>query len=191
MKRSLIIAAAMLCSPIAIAQPVPASDSQLQPVPPAKDPPDATAGVVGRAGDVELLQILHGLNLAQIKAGSLADERSSSKRIKEYGRMLVRDHTQADALVLKEAKRMGVTLAADLPIDKELTVDRLADTSTKSFNQVFLEAVVDEQEHGLKDIQDAAKSNGGVQSLCEALTPVLRVHASDARRLQERTASAR
>jgi predicted outer membrane protein len=60
--------------------------------------------------DNALVMKIHRVNQMEIKAGQLAQQNSSTARVKSYGQQLVRDHQAADQKLTTLAQRLGVTL---------------------------------------------------------------------------------
>ena len=58
--------------------------------------------------DARLVQKLHAENQEEIEAGRLAQKLGSSEQAKEFGRMLVDEHTKDDQLLLAAAKKDGL-----------------------------------------------------------------------------------
>src|SRR5947209_240020 len=71
----------------------------------AADPPD-TATVLGK---------LHQSNQQEIAAGKLAQKSGTSRQVKDYGKMLEKDHSAADKKVTAMAKQEKIDLASATP----------------------------------------------------------------------------
>ena len=63
--------------------------------------------------ETRILSILHAKNEEEIKFGRLAQERGSSADVKQFGEMLVKDHTELDDQVARTAQAAGITLMDD------------------------------------------------------------------------------
>jgi len=63
------------------------------------------------SGESEILNFLHTTNQSEIRLGRLAQTQGSSENIREYGRMLVRDHTANDAKVQEVARAASIPLS--------------------------------------------------------------------------------
>src|SRR5262249_1716407 len=82
---------------------------------PARQPATGTKTSTGTtsmnvAPETRILSILHNKNLEEIQMGRLAQERGASQEVKEFGKTLVRDHTDADSKVVTTSREVGVTL---------------------------------------------------------------------------------
>lgn len=68
------------------------------------------ASEMEKLGSTEFLQAIHASNLGEIKMGQLALDRGVSDDVKEYGRIIIRDHSLADELVRFVANKKGIEL---------------------------------------------------------------------------------
>lgn len=64
-----------------------------------------------------VLRELHVINQSEIEGGRLASERAQAAEVKEYGQLLVRDHTEADRKLTDYAQRNQVDLTKKTPAD--------------------------------------------------------------------------
>jgi putative membrane protein len=72
--------------------------------------PDRTAPPAPLAlDDATIVAIFDAANTADIETGRLAAERGHSKEVRDFGAMLVRDHTTVRQMGRDLAKRLGVT----------------------------------------------------------------------------------
>lgn len=64
-----------------------------------------------------VLRELHVINRSEIESGRLAEQRAQAGEVKEYARIMVRDHSEADRKIAEYAKRNGIDLTKVAPID--------------------------------------------------------------------------
>ncbi len=57
-----------------------------------------------------LLSMIHQVNIMEIKAGGLAGRLGGTAGVRSYGKMLVRDHTKCDHMLLKIARQENVPI---------------------------------------------------------------------------------
>src|SRR5207253_8782930 len=62
--------------------------------------------------DDQVLRKLHHVNQEEIQAGQLAQQKGTTRDVKDYGATLVRDHTKGDQDVKTMASKMNVDLEA-------------------------------------------------------------------------------
>src|SRR5262245_11958594 len=86
------------------------------------------------------LQVLahdHAVNAMEIELGTTATRNSNRAAVREYGEMLVKDHTAYDAQLKALAKRTGQTIPAEKPATDALKLGRLRGSQ---FDALFLKA---------------------------------------------------
>lgn len=65
------------------------------------------------SADSRILSLIHMKNQEEIQIGQLASSKGSDAAVRNYGEMLVRDHTSADAKVQSVASQANITLMSD------------------------------------------------------------------------------
>jgi predicted outer membrane protein len=80
--------------------------------------------------------------LAEIELGQLAQRKSSTQGVKDYGRRLVEEHTGMSNDLKEAAPSEVKNIPADLPAEKRSTIDRLAKLSGAEFDREFLNEAV-------------------------------------------------
>lgn len=135
------------------------------------------------SNEVALLNDLHAANQMEIAAGKLALKNSDSKAVKDYGRMLTKDHTAADRKLKALSKRKSAELTKPAP--KEMT--DLERRKGADFDSAFLTMMVKDHgeaislvERGRVQCEDA-----DVKAFLDEVLPTLKKHQAEATRLQQ------
>jgi putative membrane protein len=129
--------------------------------------------------EADILKELHAANLAEIQEGRLAEEKATSVKVRRYGKLLAKDHTEADKLVMRDAQKLSVNLSDTLPDAQRSEVDALRSAAGPDFDRTFI-----------ADIEVAPKDNDTIRRLSDKLIPELRKHERDAQRLGNDVAKA-
>lgn len=87
------------------------------------------------ASDQEFLQTLHVVNLAEVKMGQMALEKSDDPAVEDLARMLVEEHRKADKVVTEFAAQKKITLNEPLNI----TFPELEPLQGREFDRAFLQ----------------------------------------------------
>lgn len=146
--------------------------------------------------DLQDMAMIHHVNQMEIEMGKLAQTKSTTAGIKDYGKMLVKDHTTADKDLMALAKKNGVTIPAVKPMDDaEKTEmkdekDKAAHLKTlkgADFDKEFLSMMVEGHEKVLAKVDTMMSSvqNPELQTYLKDLKPVLQKHEDQARELQK------
>jgi putative membrane protein len=183
--RSLARCAALLA---AISAPLAAAD-------PPRTSPTTSPSTSGKLDpdELQLLAHYHGVNQTEIMLGKLAQQKATRTAVKNYGAMLVRDHTANDRKLMALAKAHNATLpaetlsAADRDAMQQMQDDiaRIKTASGADFERQFLAFSVSghEQELSRIDASITQTTAPDLKTFLEDTKPVLQRHADDAREL--------
>ncbi|HUB06992.1 MAG TPA: DUF4142 domain-containing protein [Myxococcales bacterium] len=132
-----------------------------------------------------ILTQVHQINLAEIQEGKLAEQNAMSKKVKAYGKTLVRDHEKADKEVQKEAKKLGVSLEGEQAADQG-EISQLQGLTGADFDKQFVTDEVAGHQKAISMVKDALPqtTNSGEKRVLDHIVPVLKKHLKMAEKLQ-------
>ncbi|MCW5980267.1 MAG: DUF4142 domain-containing protein [Bryobacteraceae bacterium] len=142
---------------------------------------DSAEGQLGQAERRFVMKALHG-GRAEVEAGKLAQERGSSDRVKEIGRMLVEDHSKAAEELRQIAAKKGMTVRMEQDRrsrrNKEETMGRLATMSGGDFDREFLQRQYRHHEREIRDFEHTAEKTDDpdLRNFASSRLPTLRRH---------------
>ena len=90
--------------------------------------------------DTQYLQAVHQVNLFEITAGNLAQQKGQNQQVKDLGKMFVTDHTQLDQTVQSTAQQLNVQLPADPTADQQKVLDKLNNLNGAEFDKAWVTA---------------------------------------------------
>ncbi|TYB37030.1 DUF4142 domain-containing protein [Micromonospora sp. AP08] len=128
--------------------------------------------------DTQYLQALHQVNLFEITAGNLAQQKGKNQQVKDLGKMFVTDHTQLDQTVQSTAQQLNVQLPADPTADQQKVLDRLNNLSGAEFDKAWVTAQLAGHVQAIQATQTEI-SQGSEQSvvqLAQDALPILQAH---------------
>lgn len=124
-------------------------------------------------------------DLYEIEAGKLAQQMGKSQEVKDFGAMMVKDHTKSSAdLKTAAASATGVTVNPQLTPMQQSNLDALKDAGD-NFDTVYAQQQVAAHEMALQLLKDYA-SGGDTPSLkdfASKTAPVVETHLGHARDL--------
>jgi putative membrane protein len=82
---------------------------------------------------------------AEVKLSQLVDERASRDEVKQFGKHMIRDHTQANKELKRLASGKGETVSEELDEKHEKLMKRLSGLSGDEFDREYIKAMV--QDH--------------------------------------------
>ncbi len=143
-----------------------------------------------------VLSEIHETDQAEVKVGKLAEEKGASASVRNYGKILVRDHSAADSKVVALAKEQNLELSPPAGETVNLqkkenhngaVAEMLANVSGNTFDRDFLEAMRKDHEKDIAKLTDAMNSTNDpkLKSLIAELLPKLKHHEEIAQKLLE------
>jgi putative membrane protein len=174
MKEGLALAAALLLvsSQAGFAQSAPSTGSM-----------PSTPSASAKAFLAEAIQS----DAAKIKLGALAEKNGGSLEMRDFGKTLVIDHTQAQQQAKATAQQLGVATPDEPTSQAQNDYDRLAKISGRDFDREFSRHLVDDHEKDLQKFKsEADMKNGPTSALAAQQLPTLERHLQMAQTLEQK-----
>jgi putative membrane protein len=123
-----------------------------------------------------ILKAIDG-GMAEVEIGKLAQEKASSDKVKEIGRMLDADHSKAGEQLKQIAQQKGVTLPAERKTS-EKQMRRYSKLSGEEFDREFLRRQFRHHEEDIRQFERVAEKSddSDLKSFASATLPTLRKH---------------
>jgi putative membrane protein len=136
--------------------------------------PPVTADVLGS---------LHEANRKEIQAGEIAQKDGRSKAVKDYGRMLAKDHAAADQRVAELAQKQNVDLQASTPAAGANDMGTMA--SGRDFDRAFAQEMLDDHRKAIAAVTEALNNtlDPQLRKLLTDLLPTLQKHEAAAEKI--------
>jgi len=130
-----------------------------------------------------LTKALQGDN-SEIMLGNMAQDRARDPGVRDYGRMLVRDHSKARSEVLDVGARFGLRPTREIAPEARDERERLRDMHGRDFDQEFVRYMIEDHRKDIGDFRDEAREHHGpVSDLAARQLPTLRQHLEMAQSL--------
>jgi putative membrane protein len=122
-------------------------------------------------------------NLAEIAVGTLAQQKSSSDGIKQFGQQLQADHTAANDKAMQAAKAVFVDPPKEPSSEQKSAYDKLTHEQGGAFDRDFLAMMVDDHNKAIADYQRESSANDAAGQYAKASLPTLQKHLATAQSL--------
>lgn len=120
----------------------------------------------------------HQVNMAEIKAGQLAEKQGKAAVIKQVGHTLISDHRMLDRQLTQAAHALGVSLP-DMPSAKQIaTMQMLQTKSGAKFDKTWARAMLHAHMKAINktEMEISRASSPKVKQLAQKTLPVLQTH---------------
>jgi len=132
------------------------------------------------------LQSAAQIDIAEINAGNLAQKQSENADVKDFGRMLVADHSKHLTAVTDLAKSMGISVPDEPPAAEKAEAKKLKSLSGHAFDQEFVKHMVEGHQMAITAYGAEAKAgNTDTSALAQKTLPALQHHLEVAQALQK------
>lgn len=100
-------------------------------------------------------------NATEVHLGKLAQEKASNDAVKELGKRMVEEHTQASEQLKQAAATLNIPVTAEAPRKAKKAEEKLAKLSGADFDRAYAKMAADEEKQAVKQFEREAK-NGKV-----------------------------
>ena len=145
-------------------------------------------GTTGASVDRDFVVDMADGNRAEIELSKMAEERATNPQVKDFARMLVRDHTKALADLREAAAAANVQLstANEENRDQRNLQEDLAKLSGHDFDRSYVGAMVDKHQNAVNEIEKKVDSDSPqIRQWATQTLPVVRKHLDHAKELKE------
>lgn len=137
--------------------------------------------------DADYLVDLAEIDKTEIEIGKLAQQKGVSQSVKDFGKMMVDDHTKSLEKVTALAKTKNVTLPSAISDKGQKEYDKLNEKSGSDFDKEFAEKMVDGHQNAVDKITVVAEkaSDKDLGLWASNQVGVLTTHLEKAKQLQK------
>jgi putative membrane protein len=121
--------------------------------------------------------------MEEVEMGKLANGKATNQRVKNFGQMMVDDHSKAGDELKSLASQKNVTLPAAMGDDHHKDMDDLNKKKGKDFDKSYMKMMVNDHEKDISEFEKAAKNatDADLKAWAEKTLPVLRKHLDSAK----------
>ena len=130
-----------------------------------------------------------GGGMMEVQLGQLAKTHAASKAVKDFGAMMVRDHSNANAQLKSVAAKKNVTLPTALPDKLQKHVNDLTAKNGEEFDKDYISMMVDDHQDDIKLFEKCAKNDkedADVKAFAAKTLPTLYKHLDAAKAIKDK-----
>ncbi len=132
--------------------------------------------------DAKFLVNAAEINLEEIQLGQLAQTQGTTAHVKELGKMMETEHTQALGDLKALAAKKQITIPTSLTDDGMSAKKKLMDTKASDFDKDYSNMMVDGHKDAISKFEKAANDShdSEIRSWATSMLPALRTHLDHA-----------
>lgn len=123
---------------------------------------------------------------AEVQLGQLAQQKAASPDVKSFGQMMVDDHTKANEELKSIASQQNMTLPSSPNAKDQALMAKLQNDSGQKFDKAYMDAMVKDHEHDIKQFEKESKNGKDPQlkNFASTTLPVLQKHLQRAKEVK-------
>ncbi|MCE7063321.1 DUF4142 domain-containing protein [Dyadobacter sp. CY343] len=123
--------------------------------------------------------------MLEVKLGELASERATSAKCKEFGKMMITDHTKVNGELKALAQKKQITIPARLSAMKQQQYDSLAAQNGEKFDMLYMNMMIASHEEtiGLFQTESNKGQDPDFKKWADSKIPALKHHLEMAKQL--------
>jgi putative membrane protein len=116
--------------------------------------------------------------MAEVELGKLAQDKSPTTSVKEFGAMMVADHSAANDKLEAMAAKKNIKLPASPSVGQMATKTKLEVLSGNTFDKSYIKGMVEDHQEDIKEFQTEATSgqDADAKAYAAATLPTLKAH---------------
>lgn len=147
---------------------------------------NGSSGDTSMAADRTFIMDAASGGLMEVELGRTASTNAASPRVKEFGRMMVTDHTKANTELKGVAAKKNVTVPPTPAEKQQNHINDLKDKKGADFDKAYVDMMVDDHKEDISKFEDEAKNgkDADVKAFATKTLPVLHKHLAAIQAIQ-------
>jgi putative membrane protein len=135
-----------------------------------------------RMSDTEFAQKAAEANLAEVKLGQLAEQNGTTATVKDFGKRMVTDHTQAESNLKVVAAKESISLPTELNAKDQALYDSLSKLSGQAFDRAYARDMVRDHKADIATFRNEADlgKDAAIKTFASQTLPTLETHLKSA-----------
>ncbi len=137
--------------------------------------------------DREFLTDAASGGLMEVTLGKMAQLNTASSQVKEFGQMMITDHSKANTELKGVAAKKNVTIPSS-PMEKQQKhIDELKTKKGADFDKAYVNMMVDDHKEDISKFEDEANkgNDADVKAFASKTLPVLRMHLEHIQKIKD------
>lgn len=116
--------------------------------------------------------------MAEVELGTLAQQKAANAKVKDFGGMMVSDHSKANDEMKALAKSKGITLPDSVDSKEQKVKNDLSAKTGADFDKAYVSNMIDDHKEDIKEFEDATKNlkDPDLKAFAVKTLPTLKMH---------------
>jgi putative membrane protein len=116
--------------------------------------------------------------MAEVELGKLAQQKAANAKVKDFGAMMVSDHSKANDEMKALAKSKGIVLPDSIDSKEQKVKNDLTGKSGADFDKAYVSNMIDDHKEDIKEFEDASKNckDADLKAFAVKTLPTLKMH---------------
>jgi putative membrane protein len=125
--------------------------------------------------------------MMEVELGNVAQQNGNNARVKNFGQMMVSDHSKANDELKSLASSKGIALPGSLPANEQKHVDAMKKMNGKSFDTHYMSMMVNDHKTDIGEFEKASKSakDADLKNWATKTLPTLKTHLDSAQAINK------
>ena len=125
--------------------------------------------------------------MLEVQLGQMAQQKGVSQRVKDFGLMMIRDHTKNNDELKAIAQQKGLTIPQTLSDDHQKHLDELAKQNGNDFDKAYIDMMVSDHKGDIDEYTKAVNNIGdpAIKAFAKNTIPTLQMHLDSVTAIKE------
>jgi putative membrane protein len=116
--------------------------------------------------------------IAEVQMGRLAHDKSSTQSVKDFGAMMMKDHSAANDKLKAIADGKGIKLPASPSVVQRASKTKLEVLTGNTFDKSYIKGMIEDHQEDIKEFQKEAGSgqDPDAKAFAASTLPILKAH---------------
>ena len=125
--------------------------------------------------------------MLEVQLGQMAQQKGVSQRVKDFGLMMIRDHSKNNDELKMIAQQKGLTLPQTLSDDNQKMVSKLSEEKGNDFDKAYIDMMVNDHKEDIDEYEKAVNNIGdpAIKAFAKNTIPTLQMHLDSVQAIKE------
>ncbi len=116
--------------------------------------------------------------MMEVKLGNIALKNASSAQVKQFGKMMVSDHTKANNELMALAAKKNIAIPSVPGNDEQDKIDKLQKEQGKDFDKDYVSLMIDDHKDDISEFKKAVDNvkDAEIKAFAAKTLPILQKH---------------